>query len=68
MNYNRKEVQKTHTIYYLNDKLHRTDGPAIEYTNGYKEWWIHDEEYSEQESHEYIKKAKHKCPEYMKIK
>jgi len=24
--------------WYLNDKLHREDGPAIEYANGSKEW------------------------------
>ena len=26
--------------WYLNDKLHREDGPSIEWTNGHKEWWI----------------------------
>jgi len=26
--------------WYLNDKLHRTDGPAIEWA-GDKEWWLH---------------------------
>jgi hypothetical protein len=30
--------------YYYKDKamtmLHRTDGPAVEYTNGYKAWWV----------------------------
>jgi len=29
------------SYYYLNDKLHREDGPAIERRNGDKEWWIH---------------------------
>jgi hypothetical protein len=24
----------------LNGKLHRTDGPAIEWANGTKEWWL----------------------------
>ena len=24
--------------WYLNGKLHREDGPAVEFTNGYKEW------------------------------
>jgi len=26
--------------WYLNGKLHREDGPAIEYISGYKEWWL----------------------------
>ena len=28
--------------WYLNDKLHREDGPAIEYSNGYKVWYLND--------------------------
>ena len=32
-------------IWYRNDKflgvVHREDGPAVEYHNGYKEWWVH---------------------------
>lgn len=37
-------IQITHlgTIkYYYNKKLHRTDGPAIIYTNGDKDWHLH---------------------------
>ena len=26
--------------HYLNGKLHRTDGPAVEYADGSKEWWL----------------------------
>ena len=26
--------------WYLNDKLHREGGPAVEYANGGKEWWL----------------------------
>ena len=26
--------------WYLNGKLHREDGPAIEYANGSKAWWL----------------------------
>ena len=33
--------------WYLNDKRHRIDGPAIEGANGYKEWWLNDKEYTE---------------------
>ena len=28
--------------YYQHGELHRDDGPAIEYANGYKEWWLND--------------------------
>ena len=28
--------------WYLNGKLHRIDGPAIEYPNGYKVWYLND--------------------------
>jgi hypothetical protein len=27
-------------IWYLDDKRHRTDGPAIEYANGNKSWYL----------------------------
>ena len=26
--------------WYLNDQLHREDGPALEYATGTKEWWL----------------------------
>ena len=37
----RIEVDKCGTRRYFNnaDKLHRTDGPAVEYTDGDKFWW-----------------------------
>ena len=28
--------------WYLNDKLHREDGPAIEYADGTKYWYLND--------------------------
>lgn len=31
-------ITKTDTAYYLHGKLHREDGPAIEYINGDKAW------------------------------
>lgn len=31
---------KNGTLYRLDGKFHRTDGPAIEYTNGDREWYI----------------------------
>jgi len=33
--------------WYLNDKLHREDGPAVEYKNGYKSWYIHGKRHRE---------------------
>jgi hypothetical protein len=42
-NYIKYEV-KVHTngdkFWYLNDKLHREDGPAIEYSDGDKAWYL----------------------------
>jgi hypothetical protein len=35
--------------WYLNGKLHREDGPAIEYANGYKSWWLNDKRLTEEE-------------------
>ena len=28
-------------MWYLNGVLHRTDGPAVEWINGYRSWWLH---------------------------
>jgi hypothetical protein len=37
---------KVHTngtkSWYLNDKRHREDGPAIEFADGTKSWWLDD--------------------------
>ena len=34
--------------WYINGKLHRTDGPAIIYSTGYQEWWINDIDITEE--------------------
>jgi hypothetical protein len=34
-------------FYYLNDKFHREDGPAIEYTSGTKKWYINGKRHRE---------------------
>ncbi len=31
--------------WYKDGKIHREDGPAIEWTNGEKEWWFEGKEY-----------------------
>ena len=35
--------------WYLNSKLHREDGPAIERDDGYKEWVLNGERLTEEE-------------------
>ena len=30
-------------VWCQNNELHREDGPAVEWTNGYKEWYINGE-------------------------
>ena len=35
--------------WYLNNKWHRANGPAIQYTNGKKSWCWHDNEVTEYE-------------------
>lgn len=32
------QKEKYGTIYWLDDQIHRDDGPAIEYKSGYKVW------------------------------
>lgn len=32
-----------------NDERHRQDGPAIEWADGTKEWWLYDEQVTEQD-------------------
>jgi len=33
--------------WYLNGKLHKEDGPAVEYANGNKAWYLNGKYYSE---------------------
>jgi hypothetical protein len=35
--------------WYLNDKLHREDGPAIEWDNGNKYWYLNGKQLTEAE-------------------
>jgi hypothetical protein len=41
--------------WYQNGEHHRLDGPSIEWSNGSKEWWIDDTEYSEDEFNQLLK-------------
>jgi asparagine N-glycosylation enzyme membrane subunit Stt3 len=36
------QVTKNSTTWFINGKLHREDGPAIEGSDGYKAWYIND--------------------------
>ena len=33
-------INKETVTYYKNGKIHREDGPAVEYRDGTKEWWL----------------------------
>ena len=35
------------TEWYVNDQLHREDGPAFEFADGSKEWWINEKRHRE---------------------
>lgn len=39
--------EKGTKFWYLNGKLHREDGPAVEYANGTKFWYLNDEPHRE---------------------
>jgi len=39
--------EKGTKCYYLNDLLHREDGPAVEWADGYKAWFINGEHHRE---------------------
>ena len=42
-NYKTKTDKFGTKYYYLNNKLHREDGPAVEYASGAKEWYKNGE-------------------------
>ena len=42
--------------WYLNGKLHREDGPAIEYTNGTKHWYLNGKYLTEKQFNKKMKK------------
>ena len=49
-------IEYTVTVYangdrfwYLNGELHREDGPACEFSDGYKEWYFNGEDLTEEE-------------------
>ena len=43
------KVYKNVTEWFYNGELHREDGPAIEYKNGTKKWFLDGVQYTEAE-------------------
>jgi hypothetical protein len=41
------KVYEDRTFWFLNDKLHREDGPAVEWANGTKQWYINGQRHRE---------------------
>ena len=54
------EVTEDYTIWRdpKTKKCHRLDGPAIEYSNGEKYWYVEGKEYSENDFNNLFSKAK----------
>ena len=44
-----------HNAWFYNNQRHRTDGPAIIWTNGVKEWWIGGKQLTEDEFNQAVK-------------
>ena len=44
--------------WYVNGKLHREDGPAVEYANGSKHWYLNGVNYAEVECRKQLNKLK----------
>ena len=42
-----KEYSNGDKEWYINDKLHREDGPAVEFADGYKAWYINGNRHRE---------------------
>jgi len=62
LNFNIDEEERIEYVngtkyWLLNGKYHRTDGPAVERSDGAtKFWYLNDKEYSEKEFNEKVKK------------
>ena len=41
-------------LWYLNGELHRTDGPAVEYSSGSKHWYLNGIKYTETEFNNFL--------------
>ena len=45
--YTVKVYSNGNKYWHLNGKLHREDGPAVEYYDGYKSWWLNGKRHRE---------------------
>jgi NADPH-dependent ferric siderophore reductase len=43
------KVHPDRTEWFLNGKLHREDGPAVEWADGSRSWWLNGEQVTEAE-------------------
>ena len=48
-------------LWHLNNNLHRVDGPAIEWADGSKEWYLNGVEYTEADWRKQTQKVKSPC-------
>jgi len=59
MKRNGKIIDKYGSVcYYKDDKLHREDGPAVEYADGAKAWYLNSIRYSEKDYIVEVRKIK----------
>ena len=59
--YNVRVYENGDKQWFLNDKLHREDGPAIELANGYKAWYLNGEELAEDKWKARVRKLIDSC-------
>ena len=64
--YDGLHIEKGCKYWYLNDQLHREDGPALESDNGYRSWYIYGVKYEPEEHPFNIFKNEYNLPEEYK--
>ena len=55
--YTVKVYESGSKFWFLNGKLHREDGPAVEYADGGKSWYLNDKRVTEEEHKKRTSKA-----------
>ena len=59
--YEVKVYPSGHKEWYLNGKLHREDGPAVEYADGTKSWYLNGKCYTESDYHAEMARRNNTC-------